>query len=152
MAANESRDGVADGGAFAAATTEMLRRNEAGEVPREQGDPHLRSAKEVSGYAIQAVDDSIGHVDDFLFDDSNWSLRYFLVDTRKWLPGRRVLIATEWITDVQWDDRKVHVALTREEVSNSPEFDANELSESQEQALYHHYGRKQGEGVRIQIR
>ena len=143
---------IADGGAFAAATEEMLRRNEAGEVPREQGDPHLRSAKEVAGYGIRAVDDSIGEVDDFLFDDSNWSLRYFVVDTRKWLPGRRVLIATEWITDVNWDYRKVEVGMSREEVRNSPEFDESQLSENQERALYQHYGRQPGEGARVQIR
>jgi len=144
--------GIADGGAFAAATAEMLRRNEAGEVPREQGDPHLRSAKEVAGYGIRAVDDSIGEVDDFLFDDSNWSLRYFVVDTRKWLPGRRVLVATEWITDVNWDHRKVHVAMSLEEVRNSPEFDVSALSSDQEQALYQHYGRRPGAGIQAQIR
>jgi uncharacterized protein YrrD len=144
--------GISDSGAMAAATAEMIRRNEAREVPHEQGDPHLRSAKEVAGYAIQAVDDSIGQVDDFLFDDSNWSLRYFLVDTRKWLPGRRVLIATDWILDVNWDARKVEVGMSREEVRSSPEFDASHLSENQEHALYQHYGRKPGEGTRIQIR
>lgn len=144
--------GLGNADAMAAATAEMIRRNEASDGSREQGDPHLRSAKEVTGYAIQAIDDSIGEVDDFLFDDANWSLRYFVVDTRKWLPGRRVLIATEWITDVNWDDRKVVVGMSREEVRNSPEFDENHLSEPQERALYQHYGRQPGEGTRIQIR
>jgi hypothetical protein len=144
--------GFGGGGAMAAATAEMIRRNEARGAPQEEGDPNLRSAKEVAGYAIQAVDDSIGQVDDFLFEDSNWSLRYFVVDTRKWLPGRRVLIATEWISNMNWDERKVEVGMSRDEVRNSPEFDASDLSENQEQALHQHYGRKIGEGTRIQIR
>lgn len=144
--------GVGSGDAMAAASAQTMRRNQASESSREQGDPHLRSAKEVTGYAIQAVDDSLGEVDDFLFDDSNWSLRYFVVDTRKWLPGRHVLMATDWITNVNWDERKVEVGMSKEEVRNSPEFDESQLSEHQEQALYRHYGRQPGEGTRIQIR
>jgi hypothetical protein len=31
-----------------------------------QGDQHLRSMKEVIGYHIQATDDEIGHVEDFI--------------------------------------------------------------------------------------
>jgi hypothetical protein len=34
------------------------------------GDPHLRSSREVIGYHIQAVDDEIGHVEDFIVQDT----------------------------------------------------------------------------------
>jgi hypothetical protein len=40
------------------------------------------------GYHIQATDGEIGHVEDFFADDQYWTLRYLLVDTRNWLPGR----------------------------------------------------------------
>jgi hypothetical protein len=52
---------------------------------------HLRSVKEVIGYHIQATDGDIGHVEDFVVDDEVWALRYVVVDTRNWLPGRKVL-------------------------------------------------------------
>jgi hypothetical protein len=39
-------------------------------------DPHLRSAREVTGYAIQARDGALGHVEDFIVDDESWALRY----------------------------------------------------------------------------
>ena len=42
--------------------------------------PHLRSAKEISGYHIQALDGEIGHVEDFLFDGSDVAMP---------LPGNR---------------------------------------------------------------
>jgi len=41
-------------------------RSRLGEPP---GDAHLRSAKDVTGYHIEATDGAIGHVKDFLVDD-----------------------------------------------------------------------------------
>lgn len=111
-------------------------------------DPNLRSANEVDRYHLEAVDGSIGHVDDFIFDDSSWSLRYFVVDTRNWLPGRHVLIATDWINQVSWEQRKAYVALTRDEVRNSPPYDASSFTDAEEDALQRHYGRSLGRGDR----
>ena len=62
-------------------------------------DATLRSSANVTGYDIQASDDSIGHVADFVFDDESWAIRYLVIDTRNWWPGGgKVLIATRWIT------------------------------------------------------
>ena len=35
------------------------------------------------------MDGLIGKVDDFYFDDEDWRIRYLVVDTGKWLSGRR---------------------------------------------------------------
>ena len=64
-------------------------------VGQAQDDPHLRSAREVTGYHIQAVDGGIGHVQDFIVDDEDWGIRYMLVDTRNWLPGESVLVSPQ---------------------------------------------------------
>ena len=45
-------------------------------------DVHLRSSAVVIGYDIQAIDESIGHVQGFSFDDESWAIRYLVVDTR----------------------------------------------------------------------
>lgn len=37
----------------------------------ESNDPHLRSAKAIIGYQIQAADEAIGHVTDFVMDDKD---------------------------------------------------------------------------------
>ena len=104
------------------------------------GDDHLRSAKEVTGYHIQATDDEIGHVKDFILDDVTWTIRYLVVDTRNWLPGRKVLVAPAWINSVDWWKRKVNVALTREQVKTSPEYDpAMPIEEDYEAGLSKHY-------------
>ena len=105
------------------------------------GDPHLRSAKEVMGYHIQAKDGEVGHVEDFFVDEVDWCIRYMLVDTRNWLPGRKVLVSPDWVEKVLWEEAKVYVDLTREQVKGSPEYDASsEPSRSYEAELHRYYG------------
>ncbi|MGQ9572218.1 MAG: PRC-barrel domain-containing protein [Dehalococcoidia bacterium] len=90
---------------------------------RESEDPHLRSVKEVTGYHIQATDGEIGHVEDFILDDEDWVIRYMVVDTRNWLPGKKVLVAPGWVENIDWSESKVAVGLSREEIKDSPEYD-----------------------------
>jgi uncharacterized protein YrrD len=104
---------------------------------RDQADPHLRSAKEVIGYEIQATDDSVGAVEDFMFESEDWSIQLMVVDTGNWLPGKKVLISPRRIDDVDWAAAKVFVNVTRDRVEESPEFDsANPPSGESRQDLY----------------
>lgn len=116
---------------------------EEGPSEKVRGDPHLRSARVVSGYDIHAVDGEIGHVTDYLVDDKDWVIRYLLVDTRDWLPGRTVLVSPQWIERVDWSETAVHVTLTRAEIETSPEHDPEEPPEREyELLLYKHYERR----------
>ncbi len=109
---------------------------------KEPEKSHLRSVKEVTGYYIQATDDKIGHLEDFIVDDETWTLRYMVVDTRKWLPGRKVLVAPEWIETVDYMEKRVTVNLTTQEVKQSPEYDpAQPVNREYEVRLYDFYGR-----------
>jgi uncharacterized protein YrrD len=104
-------------------------------------DPTLRSVNEVTGYHIEASDGEIGHVEDFIVDDVDWVIRYLLVDTRNWLPGRRVLISPDWIDSVSWDTSKVYLDITQEQVEKSPEYDpVQPPSRAYEEKLFSHYG------------
>jgi uncharacterized protein YrrD len=106
-----------------------------------QADVHLRSSGEIVGYDIQAADDSIGHVKDLVFDDESWAIRYFVVDTRNWWPGgRKVLIGTTWIQQIDWATMRVRVTLTRDQVMNSPPYDELEpLTRDYENRLHEAY-------------
>jgi uncharacterized protein YrrD len=105
-------------------------------------DAHLRSSKAVLGYHIQASDDLIGHVADFLFDENTWAIRYLIVDTHNWLPGKQVLIAPERIRAVSWAERTCTATLTRQEIEASPEYDAHgQPSQGSERALHEHSSR-----------
>ncbi|MGE5457800.1 MAG: PRC-barrel domain-containing protein, partial [Methanococcaceae archaeon] len=107
-----------------------------------EGDPHLRSSKEVTGYSIQGKNDAIGHVEDFIVDDKTWIVRYMVVDTgRKIFGGRKVLIAPHWIDKVDWAESKVFVALSTQSIKESPEYDSSAiLNRDYEEILYEHYG------------
>ena len=87
----------------------------------EAGDLHLRSANAVTGYHIEATDGDIGHVEDFIIDDQTWEIRYMVVDTRNWLPGKKVLIAPRWIDRVSWEVSKELVSLSRDAIKGAPE-------------------------------
>jgi hypothetical protein len=109
---------------------------------RESADPNLRSARDVIGHYIQAADDDVGHLADFLVDDQTWAIRYLVVDTRNWLPGRNVVISPAWIESVSWDDSRVYVNLTRREVETAPAYDPRvPLERPLETRLHEHYGR-----------
>jgi len=106
-------------------------------------DSNLRSTREVNGYRIEALDGSIGHVEDFVIEDMGWGIRYLVIDTRNWLPGgRKVLVPPPWIERVSWTEMKVHVDVSREAVKQSPEFDASfSVNREYETRLYDYYGR-----------
>jgi hypothetical protein len=102
----------------------------------------LRSVRHMTGYHLQASDDSMGHVEDFLLDDKSWAIRYLVVDTRNWLPGRHIVIPPQWIKGVDWVDRVVNVDVTRDNVQAAPEYhSADYFSRVQETNLYKHYQR-----------
>jgi PRC-barrel domain protein len=109
---------------------------------RKDGDPHLRSSGNVIGYHIAATDGDIGHVEDFLVDDTTWAIRYMVVDTSNWWFGKKVLVSPGWIAGVDWNDSKLHVDMTREQIKNAPEYDPSEPPRREyEMRLYDYYGR-----------
>ena len=105
-------------------------------------DVHLRSTESVTGYHVQASDDGIGHVQDFIFDDASWAIRYLVVDTRNWWPGgRRVLVSTRWIDRIDWAERKVFTKLTREAVRASPAYEESaHIDRAYERRLHDAHG------------
>ena len=89
---------------------------------RKRGIPICAALHDVSGYHIQAADGEIGHVEDFIIDDETWAIRYLIVDTRNWWPGKKVLVSPQWIERVSWSESKVFVNLSREAIRQSPEY------------------------------
>jgi sporulation protein YlmC with PRC-barrel domain len=113
----------ATGGAPALGATPAAHGNTPkGDESEKRGDPHLRSAGEVAGYHIHARDGNIGHVEDMLVEGSDWSIGYFIVDTKNWWPGRMVLVQPGWIEAISWEERLVHLSRSREEVKSAPEY------------------------------
>ena len=101
----------------------------------------LRSLYELKGYDLAATDGHFGTVKDFYFDDLHWRVRYVVVDTGKWLPGRRVLISPLSVDNTDWTRRLISVSLSRKQIENSPSTDADKpVSRQEEQDFFDYYG------------
>lgn len=113
------------------------------ESAEEKWDPNLRSSREVSGYKVGAEDGEVGHVDDFIIDGETWRIRYLVVDTRNWLPGKRVLISPQWVERVSWGEQEVFVSQRRDTIKQAPEYtNDTSITREYETALHRHYERE----------
>jgi hypothetical protein len=84
----------------------------------------------------------MGHIEGFLLDNVSWAIRYLVVDTRNWLPGKHVVIPPQWIKEVNWEERVVKTDVNRDVVQAAPEYDSTiNLSRAHETHLYRHYQR-----------
>ena len=102
------------------------REEEIADAQRGRDDPHLRSIEAVTGYHIHARDGEIGHVEDFLVEDADWSIRY-LVDTKNWWPGKKVLVSPYSASDIDWTNQLVNLNVDRQRVKDSPAYDASTM-------------------------
>jgi len=111
------------------------------DLQHEEGDPHLRSSKEVLGYGIHAIDGQIGHVDDFIVNTNTWWIPYMIIDTKNILPGKKVLIGSHWIADIRWSDASLYVNIEKETIQSAPDFSPTQpVKRSYEEILYDFYG------------
>jgi hypothetical protein len=74
----------------------------------------------IQGFHVHATDGDIGHVDDFLLEESSWQIRYLVVDTSNWLGGKWVAVSPSSVTRIDWSNREVFVSLTRAQIRDSP--------------------------------
>lgn len=112
-----------------------------GAVSAQGNDPHLSSINAVHNYRIEATDGEIGHVKGFLLEEGTWAIRYLVVETSHWWSGHQVLVVPEWIREVSWLEKTVHVVVTRHQVKTAPAYDAAlVLERMDEKALFKHYG------------
>jgi uncharacterized protein YrrD len=98
------------------------------------------SVSRLLGKAIDALDGQIGSVHDLYFEESTWNVRYLVLDTGKWLTGRKVLVAPEAIVKPWHDEGPIPVNLTKEQIKSSPDIDtAVPISRLAEELLHRHY-------------
>jgi len=96
-------------------------------VEEQNTNKHLRSTDRVTGYKIKATDGEIGEIEDFILDETKWEIDFLLVDTRKWLPGKKVLISPKLINEIDWENSIVSVETKVESIKGSPLYDPTHL-------------------------
>lgn len=100
----------------------------------------LRSVQSLTGYTLHASDDEdLGSCKDFLFDDRDWVVRYLVADTGGWLSGRQVLISPLALLEPDWRTQRFPVALTRQEIEDSPPLDSHAPVSREYEIAYHQY-------------
>ena len=96
----------------------------------------------LQGCPVEASDGRVGTVKDFMFDDQGWKVRWMVVDTGHWLPGRQVLIHPSAIAPMMstGDTLVVSVRLTKQQIEASPDAREDEpVTKQMEAHLYDYY-------------
>src|SRR3954464_8880409 len=88
----------------------------------------LHRTTKVAGFHLHAIDGAVGHVDDFLFSEKDWTIQYLVIDTSNWIGGRSVLISPAVVTAVDPVKRRVEVTLSREQIKASPSRDTADIA------------------------
>ena len=86
-------------------------------------DPTLAtslSKQELVGYEVEAIDGSIGKIDDATLETDSG---FIVVDTGPWIFGKKVMLPVGVIRSADHENEKVFVNRTKDEIKNSPEFD-----------------------------
>jgi hypothetical protein len=113
------------GGAMPISPGSRRHENEIADALRNRDDMHLRGVEAVTGYHIHASDGKIGHVEDFIIEDADWSIRYLVVDTKNWWPGKKVLISPRSVLGIDWLNSLVNLDVDRQRVKDGPAYDAS---------------------------
>ena len=83
----------------------------------------------------------LGSVRTFLFDDQSWKVRYLVVDVGHWLKRRDVVLPITALEKPNWTNRTCCAHLTKKQVRDSPEVDAEmSVSRQQEIAMRDYFG------------
>jgi hypothetical protein len=99
----------------------------------------LSTGANVVGYDVEALDGSIGKVDEATFDAASG---HIVVDTGPWIFGKKVMLPAGVIRSADHDDEKVFVNRTKDQIKNAPEFDDSlTRDESYRGRLGSYYGR-----------
>jgi hypothetical protein len=85
-------------------------------------DPSLRSFKELTGYAVRAVDDIAGYLHDLIVDDERWTVEELVITVGRWLPRRRVLVSSNRANAVSAEDAEIRIGIPEEVLLASPVY------------------------------
>ncbi|MGH9600653.1 MAG: PRC-barrel domain-containing protein [Terracidiphilus sp.] len=101
----------------------------------------LYDLKSLIGSPVHATDGETGNVRDFLFDDQSWTVRYLVVDVGNWLRRRDVVLPVTALEPPNWAAKTCRVRLTKEQVRESPDVDAERpIWRQQELAMRDYFG------------
>ncbi|HWM18444.1 MAG TPA: PRC-barrel domain-containing protein [Ilumatobacteraceae bacterium] len=75
---------------------------------------------EMTGFDVEATDGSIGKIDESSFEADN---SHIVVDTGFWIFGKKRLIPAGAVTGVDFENKKVMIGLSKEQIKGAPDFE-----------------------------
>jgi uncharacterized protein YrrD len=99
----------------------------------------LHLAHKIRGTTVNATDGEIGTLDDLIFEQYYWTVRYLVIGTGSWLNGRKVLLSPMAVHG-PWDRAGINLRVRKAQVEQSPDFDLKTLGRDNESTLLQYYG------------
>jgi hypothetical protein len=107
----------------------------------ELSNSSLYRISELQNYNLCAVDGAIGPLEDMNFDDSTWTARFIVVNAANWLKGRRVIISTVAIGEIDEENNEIFVEISRDQIKGSPPMEEDlSISRKYEDDYFRYYG------------
>jgi hypothetical protein len=82
---------------------------------------------DLTGFKVEATDGEIGKIDEATNEAGS---SYLVLDTGPWIFGKKVMLPAGVIDRVDFDDERVFVDRTKDEIKNAPEFDETRYREA----------------------
>jgi hypothetical protein len=103
------------------------------------------SPSEIVGYHVEALDDSIGKIDEATLEAGTGVI---VVDTGPWIFGKKVMLPAGVIRDVDHDNEKIFVNRTKDEIKDAPELDESLMTDEEYRGRLGSYYGEGGRGYR----
>src|SRR5690349_16927612 len=85
----------------------------------------LQRIAELTGFSVSATDGEIGSINDILFDDTSWRVRYLVIRSGGWLDEQMVLVVPHAFMSADLTERTMHLSLSREQIQQSPAIETD---------------------------
>lgn len=93
----------------------------------------------LTGLTIHATDGEIGKIKDVYFTDA-WKLQFIIADTRKWLPGKKVLLPFQVLQKIGAEEGYVRVTEDKEAIRlGQPVPDGERLTPYHQRAILDYF-------------
>jgi len=80
----------------------------------------MDAGADISGYKVEALDGSIGKVDEATYEVGR---SHIVVDTGPWIFGKKVMLPAGIVQNIDADDEQIFVNRTKDQIKDAPEFD-----------------------------
>ena len=91
---------------------------------------------ELSGFSVEALDGSIGKVDESTYDVGR---SHIVVDTGPWIFGKKVVLPAGIVRGIDETEELVFVNRTKDEIRNAPEYDESNPGEDYRASIGTYY-------------